>query len=125
MNSLKLKCSFVVVCFAATTLLFSQSQVVIGYGSGGSWGDHGWSIVAAYDGGYAITGQAPGYGSGDAFLVKLDANYNIEWSKVLNTNAGTTELGLGLAQTSDSGYVITGFTSNLKPVAGFNLSARY
>jgi hypothetical protein len=64
------------------------------------------------DGGYILTG----FGnkdvvwppdSNDIVLIKTDGNGNISWSKVFDT--GKDELGYCVRQTSDGGYIISGF----------------
>ncbi|HKR03688.1 MAG TPA: hypothetical protein VJY62_03560 [Bacteroidia bacterium] len=64
------------------------------------------------DGGYIITGfhnkdivWPPD--SNDIVLVKTDANGAITWSKIFDT--GKDELGYGVRQTADGGYIVSGF----------------
>jgi len=76
---------------------------------GESW-DWGYSLLQTSDGGYAIAGSTQSFGAGlsDAYLVKLDANGNLQWTKTIG--GPKSESGRSLIQTSDGGYAITGFT---------------
>jgi len=70
------------------------------------------SIIQTSDGGYAITGftKSFGAGSGDVYLVKLDANGNLQWTKTIGGPGD--EAGPSLIQTSDGGYAIAGATNS-------------
>ncbi|MDG1111536.1 MAG: hypothetical protein P8N22_07135 [Polaribacter sp.] len=81
---------------------------------GGSEDDRGNDILQTKDGGFAILGYStssnldvPGNaGSQDFWMIKLDANGTISWSKTfgyLGADFGTT-----LLQTADNSYLITG-----------------
>ncbi|MDC1373677.1 hypothetical protein N8294_00670 [Polaribacter sp.] len=81
---------------------------------GGSDDDRGNDILQTKDGGFAILGYStssnldvPGNaGSQDFWMIKLDANGTISWSKTfgyLGADFGTT-----LLQTADNSYLITG-----------------
>ncbi len=77
---------------------------------GGPKGDEGYSLIQTSDGGYAIAGYTESFGAGewDVYVVKLDANGNLEWTKTIGGPAD--EIGNSLIQTSDGGYAIAGFT---------------
>ncbi len=77
---------------------------------GGSGYDRANSVVEI-PGGYIIGGYTSSFGSGghDALLMKTDANGNVLWSKAYGT-AGT-ERAYGIKQTSDGGFVLSGFTN--------------
>jgi len=67
-------------------------------------------IIQTSDGGYALTATSWSYGAGtdDIILAKLTSAGALEWARA----AGTTinDLGFGLVQTPDSGYVVGGET---------------
>ena len=79
---------------------------------GGPKDDWGRSLIQTSDGGYAITGftKSFGAGSGDVYLVKLDANGNLQWTKTIGGPGD--EAGPSLIQTSDGGYTIAGATNS-------------
>jgi hypothetical protein len=79
---------------------------------GGTSDDEGNSIVQTSDGGYAITGYTVSYGAGtrDMFLAKFSSSGTLSWSK---TWGGTsTDTGKSVAQTSDGGYAVAGYTTS-------------
>ena len=79
---------------------------------GGPKDDRGFSLIQTSDGGYAIAGFTIsfGAGSGDVYVVKLDANGNLQWTKTIGGPA--SEEGNFLIQTSDGGYAIAGYTGS-------------
>lgn len=92
---------------------------------GGSGDDYGYAIQQTTDGGYIVTGEtystdgdATGnHGLDDAFVIKLDALGNKQWSKVY----GGTNIDYfnAIQQTTDGGYIATGSTySNNGDVSG-------
>ena len=81
---------------------------------GGPKGDYGNSLIQTSDGGYAIAGATKSFGAGewDVYVVKLDANGNLQWTKTIDVkNEYLSEPSL--IQTSDGGFAITGFTESL------------
>jgi hypothetical protein len=79
---------------------------------GGPKRDWGSSLIQTSDGGYAIAGytQSFGVGGADVYVVKLDANGNLQWTKTIGGPAD--EIGFSLIQTSDGGYAIAGYTNS-------------
>jgi predicted secreted protein len=68
--------------------------------------------VQASDGGYAILGDTSSFGAGgsDFWLIKTDADGNMQWNK---TYGGTgTETSGDMCLTSDGGYAMSGYTTS-------------
>jgi hypothetical protein len=87
---------------------------------GGNNRDLAKSVQQTSDGGFIIAGSSQSSANGnvtginhgftDYWVVKLDASGNIVWNKLYGGNSDDTPNSI--AQTSDGGYVIAGFTNN-------------
>jgi hypothetical protein len=79
---------------------------------GGRHQDVSYSVQQTADGGYVIAGITSSYGAGgaDIYLIKTDANGDVEWTRTY----GTTESDEGYAvqQTTDGGYIVAGMTTS-------------
>jgi hypothetical protein len=107
MTALSFSVLIYTVCFGAAHAATMWSRT---YG-GTDW-DSGYSVVQTEDGGYAIAGRTNSFGAGsaDAWLVKTDADGITQWNQ---TYGGTnSEFGRSVAQTSDGGYAIAGYTGS-------------
>jgi hypothetical protein len=70
-------------------------------------------IEATRDGGYILTGWTFSYGTdiyGSVWMVKTDSAGNLEWHKVFGGTGA--DRGYCVQQTSDGGYVLTGYTDS-------------
>ncbi len=77
---------------------------------GGTGHDLAFSVQQTSDGGYIVAGltHSFGAGNGDFFVVKTDANGNIQWVKAYGGTGADT--AWSVQQTSDGGYVVAGYT---------------
>lgn len=71
----------------------------------GGWADDiPTSIQQTADGGYVIAGETRSFGTGGAWVLKLDSDGNVQWEK-LYVGGGL----FSIQQTSDGGYIGAGF----------------
>jgi len=78
---------------------------------GGDINDGGLSVKETIDNGYIITGYKDSYStSRDVYLIKTNLNGDTLWTKTFGGSEG--DIGSSVQQTSDSGYIITGFTGS-------------
>ncbi len=79
---------------------------------GGTSYDGGYSVLQTADGDYVIAGWTRSFGAGDydVWFIKTDAAGNTTWTR---TFGGTEyDYGRSVVQTTDGGYVITGYTAS-------------
>jgi len=81
------------------------------YGSGKH--EYPYSIIRTSDNGYLIAGSKwdGGYGRMDAYLLKLDAEFDIEWDKYYG--GSQRDEGFKVIECSTGGYLICGMTKSL------------
>jgi hypothetical protein len=74
--------------------------------------DGGYSVKQTSDGGYIITGFTYSYGQGssDVYLIRANAQGDTLWTKTYGGTSG--DFGWCVQETSDEGYIISGYTFN-------------
>jgi hypothetical protein len=103
---------------------------------GGSDFDVAQSAVQTSDGGYIIAGSTASadgdvtsihgliHGLPDAWVIKIDPKGNIQWQKTYG--GGGSESASSIIQTSDHGYIFTGYTDSASgDVVGFHSTHNY
>ena len=78
---------------------------------GGTDYECGMSVRQIIDGGYIVTGETFSYGAGscDAYLIKTDSLGDTLWTRTFG--GSSSDAGYSVQQTTNGGYIITGFTS--------------
>src|ERR1041385_846538 len=102
---------FLSLCLCGV-FFFSTAQIKFQRTYGGNGSDEGRCVKQTWDGGYIIAGSTSSFGAGatDVYLLKVDSLGNVQWQKVFGGN--NIDRGYSLDITSDSGYVICGYTNS-------------
>ncbi len=84
---------------------------------GGLRTDRAYSVGVAPDGGFLLYGSTNSRGAGgwDAYLVRTDANGNLEWEKTYG--AGGFDMGHDVHVCTDGGLLLTGYTASFGAAA--------
>ena len=101
---------FVFLLLISTT--FAQHEILWTKTFGGSNSDGAKDIINTLDGGYALAGFTYSYGAGncDMYLVKTDADGNMEWEKTFGGDGW--DFAYALVQTEDAGFLLVGYTTS-------------
>lgn len=77
---------------------------------GGSGDDEFYKLKPTTDGGYIALGMTKSFqhSTGDIFIVKMDAEGNVSWSRAIGFGTTYGEWGQDIVQTHDGGYAFTG-----------------
>ena len=87
-----------------------------GYGtndpSGGDQCERCFDLKEAQNGNYVAVGYTESYGEGneDIYFLKFNSAFTEDWHQTYGGSG--TDIGRGLALTTDGGYIITGFTNS-------------
>jgi len=78
------------------------------YGGGSS--DLARAVQQTTDGGYIVVGETISFGAGsyDVYLIKTNSNGDTLWTRTYG--GGTWDFGYAVEQTTDGGYIVTGYT---------------
>ncbi len=92
---------------------------------GGSGRDEGRRVIETSDGGLALVGFTNSWGAGgyDIILCRLNATGDTLWTRTLGGSGD--DLGYCLVQTTDGGFVISGYTESFGATAGDNILAKF
>ncbi|MBI4555679.1 MAG: VCBS repeat-containing protein [Planctomycetes bacterium] len=92
--------------------LDSNGNIVWQKTFGGSSHEYGQSIWQTSDGGYILAGYTYTFavGATDVLVLRLDSSGNIVWQRTLG--GSNYDWGYSIQQTSDGGYILTGYTNS-------------
>jgi hypothetical protein len=78
--------------------------------------DRGHGVWQTSDGGYILAGQTwlihGLFGNYDMYIIKTDANGNVQWKKVFYREEEGNDVALAVQQLNDDGYIVGGFTQS-------------
>jgi hypothetical protein len=79
---------------------------------GGTSDDCGYSVEETFDGGYVVSGWTNSFGAGlyDVYLLKTDSMGDLLWD--LTYGGASDDWSNSVRQTSDSGFVVAGYTNS-------------
>ncbi|MDD2889850.1 MAG: T9SS type A sorting domain-containing protein [bacterium] len=100
------------IILTGTNLFASAPDTIWTRVFGGIGTEEGWNVQQTTDGGYIVCGYTSSFGAGsdDIYLIKTNSSGDTLWTK---TFGGTgSDYGYSLQQTTDSGYILCGYTSS-------------
>ncbi|MDD5529901.1 MAG: T9SS type A sorting domain-containing protein [bacterium] len=79
---------------------------------GGTLDDYGYSVQQTSDNGFIIVGytRSSGAGSEDVYIIKTNSSGDTLWTRTFG--GATVDNGKSVQQTSDGGFIITGYTNS-------------
>ena len=104
------------VLLIVTTKLYAQPFGVLKQGEIAIGGikdtSYAVAVIQSRDGGYAIAGYTSAFGAGgwDVYVVKLDYQGNLQWTRTIGGKGN--DQGAGIVQTPDGGFVVGGTTTS-------------
>lgn len=90
----------------------SSAQITFQMVYGGQDYDDARAVLQTSDGGYMLAGRTQSYGvdTGDMYLLKIDRNGTVVWSKTYG--GPRADFCSDICQTSDSGFILCGYTKS-------------
>jgi hypothetical protein len=82
---------------------------------GGEGNDNGHSVVQTADGGFVVVGSTESIGAGheDVYVVRATPEGDTIWTRTYG--GGSADVGCSVAETSDCGFIVTGYTDSSTP----------
>ena len=98
--------------FSESSIVQAEMPFTMIKNYGGTQNERGYAVQQTSDGGYVIVGSSTSYGAGgsDLWILKVDASGEFSWSKTYGGQGN--DVGKAIVQTSDGGYIITGYTKS-------------
>ena len=98
--------------FSESSIVQAKMPFTMVKNYGGTQNERGYSVKQTSDGGYVIVGSSTSYGAGgsDLWILKVDGLGEFSWSKTYGGQGN--DIGRDITQTSDGGYIITGYTKS-------------
>ena len=96
--------------FSESSIVQAEMPFTMLKNYGGTQDERGYAVQQTSDGGYVIVGSSTSYGAGgsDLWILKVDGSGEFSWSKTYGGQGN--DVGKDIVQTSDGGYIITGYT---------------
>jgi hypothetical protein len=90
---------------------------------GGSLNEYSYALDNTFDGGYIVAGRTSSYGMGmyDFYLIRTDSLGDTLWTRSYGGPAW--DGGRSVQQTSDSGFIVVGWTDSFGPLLEYDIYA--
>ena len=97
---------------AIFTVIDTEGETLFTDSYGGNGAESGYDLIQTDDGGILLLTASSSYGNGscDIYLLKLNSEFEVEWTEIYGGE--NDDLGLSIIATLDSCYVIAGVTES-------------
>lgn len=104
------KFKLIITMLFAIFLNNSIAQITFQKAYGGNLQDYAYFVQQTNDGGYIVCGVTNSFGAvyADIYLIKTDSVGDTLWTKIFG--AFGDDVGISIRQTSDGGYILSGYT---------------